>query len=198
MHFLAGGSASQTPLDPDEAAALIPSWISTRGDLDRAEQENIVRAEAGWRGRRFRPAALLTESFIRQQHRRMFGEVWKWAGSYRTSNKNIGVDYWRIVEEIGQLLGNVLYWVENEVYERDELAVRFHHRLAWIHPFPNGNGRLSRTAADLLVEALSGERFGWGAALAVEDAAGARRIYIEALHAADGGDFAALIAFARS
>jgi len=127
VHFLAGGSADQTPLDPDEAAALIPSWISTRGDLDHAEQENILRAEAGTRGRRFRPAALLTESFIRQLHRRMFGEVWKWAGSYRTSNKNIGVDYWRIVEELGQLLGNVLYWVENEVYERDELAVRSPH-----------------------------------------------------------------------
>jgi len=192
------GSADQTPLDPDEAAALIPSWVSTRGDLDRAEQENILRAGAWTRGRRFRPAALLAESFIRQLHRRMFGEVWKWAGSYRTSNKNIGVDYWRIVEEIGQLLGNALYWVENAVYERDELAVRFHHRIVSIHPFPNGNGRLSRTAADLLVEALGGERFSWGTALAAEDAAAARRTYIEALQAADGGDIAPLLAFARS
>jgi Fic-DOC domain mobile mystery protein B len=198
MHYLAGGDAGQTPLDPDEAAGLIPSWVSTRGDLDRAEQENILRAETWTRGRKLRPPALLAESFIRQLHRRMFGEVWQWAGTYRASNKNIGVDYWQIVEELGQLLGDAIFWVENEVYERDELAVRFHHRLVAIHPFPNGNGRLSRTASDLLVEALGGERFIWGAALDVTDAATVRQVYIEALQAADGGDIAPLLAFARS
>ncbi len=197
MNFLAGGSAGQTPLDSDEAKALIPSWVATRGDLNRAEQENILRADAWTRSRRFRPEAVLAESFIRQLHRRMFGEVWQWAGSYRSSNKSIGVDYWRIVEEIGQLLGKALYWVENEVYEHDELAVRFHHRLVWIHPFPNGNGRVSRTAADLLVEALGGERFIWGAALAADPAA-TRQAYIAALQAADRGDVTPLVAFARS
>jgi Fic-DOC domain mobile mystery protein B len=197
MHFLAGGGEGQTPLDPDEAEALIPSWISTRGDLDRAEQENIIGAESWTRGRRLRLPDLLAESFIRQLHRRMFGEVWRWAGSYRTSNKNIGVDYWRIAEEIGQLLGDSLFWVENEVYQPDELAVRFHHRLVAIHPFPNGNGRLSRTAADLLVEVLGRERFTWGVSLAAKDAAAARQTYIEALQAADGGEIASLLAFAR-
>jgi Fic-DOC domain mobile mystery protein B len=198
LHFLAGGSAGQTPLDPDEARRLIPSWVATHGDRDRAEQENIARAELWTRGRRLRPTVILTERFVRRLHQRMFGEVWQWAGTYRTSNKNIGADYWRIAEEIGQLLGNALYWVENEVYERDELAVRFHHKLVWIHPFPNGNGRLSRMAADLLVEALGGERLNWGAALAAEDPAAARQTYIEALQAADGGDIAPLIAFTRS
>jgi Fic-DOC domain mobile mystery protein B len=198
MDFLAGAGAGQTPLDPDDAEALIPSWVSTRGDLDRAEQENILRAEAWARGRTFRLPRLLAERFVRQLHRRMFGEVWRWAGSYRTSNKNIGIDYWRIADEIGQLLGDSLYWVENEVYEPNELAVRFHHRLVAIHPFPNGNGRLSRTAADLLVEALGGERFSWGASLAAKDPSVARRTYIEALQAADRGDIADLLAFARS
>src|SRR5438270_12898350 len=104
MHFLAGGGAGQTPLDPDEVEGLVPSWVSSRGDLDRVEQANILRAEAWARGRRFRAPAVLTEGFIRQLHRRMFGEVWRWAGSYRTTNKNIGVDYWLIVGEIAQLL----------------------------------------------------------------------------------------------
>ena len=198
MHFLAGGGGGQTPLDPDEAEGLIQSWVSTRGDLDRAEQENILRAETWTRGRRFRPAVLLAESFLRQLHRRMFGEVWRWAGSYRTSNKNIGVDYWRIVEEIGQLLGDSLYWVENEVYGRDALVVRFHHRLVVIHPFPNGNGRLSRMASDLFVESLDGERFSWGAELPVIDATAVSQTYIEALQAADDGNIAPLLTFARS
>ena len=198
MDFLAGGGAGQTPLDPDDANALIPSWVSTRADLDRAEQENILRAETWTRGRRLRPPSLLAEAFIRQLHRRMFGEVWQWAGSYRTSNTNLGVGYARIAEEIGQLLGDALYWVENKVFEPDELAVRFHHRLVAIHPFPNGNGRLARTAADLLVEALGGERFSWGASLAAKDPSAARRTYIGALQAADGGDIADLLAFARS
>lgn len=197
MHFLAGGEG-QTPLDVDEATALIPSWVATRGDLNRAEQENIIRAEASLRGRRFRPPELLAESFVRQLHRRMFGEVWQWAGSYRTSNKNIGVDYWRIADEIGQLLGSALYWVEHEVYDPDELAVRFHHRLVAVHPFPNGNGRLARTAADLLIEALGGKKFTWGRSLAAKDPSAARRTYIAALRAAGGGDIAPLLAFARA
>jgi Fic-DOC domain mobile mystery protein B len=198
VHFLAGGAAGQTPLDLDEAEALIPSWVTMRGDLDRAEEESVLRAEAWTRGRRFRPETVLKETFIRQLHRRMFGDVWRWAGNYRTSNKNIGIDHWRIWEGIGQLLGDATYWVENDVYETDELAVRFHHRLVSLHPFPNGNGRLSRTAADLLVEALGGERFSWGAALAAQDAVIARRTYIEALQAADNGDIAPLVSFSRS
>src|SRR5262245_60373790 len=96
MHSLVGGGEGQTPLDPDEGAGLIPSWVATRGDLDRAEQENILRAETWARGRSFEAAEILAESFIRQLHRQMFGEVWQWAGTYRLSNKNIGVDYWLI------------------------------------------------------------------------------------------------------
>jgi Fic-DOC domain mobile mystery protein B len=198
MHSLAGGSAGQTPLDLDEANAVTPSWVATRADLDRAEEENILRAEAWGAGRGFRPSAILTETFIRRLHRRMLGEVWQWAGNYRTSNKNIGVEHWRIRDEVGQLLGDARYWVEKQVYERDELAVRVHHRLVLIHPFPNGNGRLARSAADLLVEALGGERFSWGRALAAEDPPAARQTYIYALQRADGGDIAPLIAFARS
>ena len=198
MHFLAGGDAGQTPLDDDEAAALIPSWVSTRADLNRAEEENIARG-ASWASRRSLDAdGILSEPFIRQLHKRMFGDVWRWAGTYRTTNKNIGVDHWLIRDQLAKLLDDARYWVENGVYERDELAVRFHHRLVAIHPFPNGNGRLCREIADLLVEALGGERFSWAAALAANDLAEARRRYIAALQAADRGEIAPLLAFARS
>jgi Fic-DOC domain mobile mystery protein B len=196
MHFLSGGEAGQTPLDGDEAESLIPSWVATREDLNQAEEENIARALV-W-ARRSRPPAddILTERFIRQFHKRMFGDVWRWAGTYRTSNKNIGVDYWLIAEQLGQLLENCRYWIENSTFEPDELAVRFHHRLVAIHPFPNGNGRLSRAIADELVVALGGERFLWGASIA--DPEERRCVYIEALRAADDGDVTALVAFART
>lgn len=197
MHQLTGDGDGQTPLDPDEAEGLIPSWIATRGDLDRAEQENIAAAVGRMQRRRLTPNDILSEPFLRQLHRRMFGDVWKWAGTYRGTAKNIGVDAWRIPEELGQLLGDVTYWVANATYPPDEIALRFHHRLASIHPFPNGNGRHSRLAADLLAETLGCERFSWGRHLG-EDAAAVRRTYFEALHAADRDRLEPLLEFARS
>ncbi|HEY7730968.1 MAG TPA: mobile mystery protein B [Gaiellaceae bacterium] len=198
MHFLAGGGDGQTPLDGDEAAGLIPTWVATRGDVNQAEAGNIARGLL-WVGRsRPSTADILEERFIRRLHERMLGDVWRWAGTYRTSNKNIGVDYWLIAEQLGQLLADCRYWLENGTYEPDELAVRFHHRLAAIHPFPNGNGRLARAIADELIVALGGRRFSWGAGIAAAGPAEARRAYIEALHVADDGDLAPLLEFARS
>ena len=161
MHSLAGADPGQTPLAGDEAEGLIPSWVATRGDLNQAEEENVARGLV-W-ARTSRPSAddILTERYVRQLHTRMFGDVWGWAGTYRTSNKNIGVDYWLISEQLAQHLENARYWIENSTFESGELAVRFHHHLVAIHPFPNGNGRLSRAIADELVVALGGGRFIW-------------------------------------
>jgi Fic-DOC domain mobile mystery protein B len=196
IDLLGGGEHDQTPLDPDEADGLIPSWITTQGDLDRAEQENVAKAQL-WAVRlRLTPAATLDEAFLRRLHKRMFSDVWRWAGTYRRSNKNIGVDHWQIIQEIGQLLGNANYWLENDTFSYDELVARFHHRLVWIHPFANGNGRASRLAADLLAESVGEVRFSWGASLATNPAE-LRRAYIDALRAADAGDVAPLLDFVR-
>ena len=105
-----------------------------------------------------------TERFLCNLHKRMFGDVWKWAGKYRATPRNLGVEPWKIQTEIFQLLDDVRYWIENRTYAPDEIAVRFHHRLVAIHPFPNGNGRWSRLAADLLIVTLGGVRFTWGRA----------------------------------
>jgi Fic-DOC domain mobile mystery protein B len=141
---------------------------------------------------------LLDEAFLCHLHKQMFGEVWRWAGTFSTeSDRNIGVDGWKIGPELRQLLDDVRYWVEHKTYAPDEIAVRFHHRLVWIHPFPNGNGRLSRIAGDLLIVQLGGERFSWGrgdlAAMAE-----LRQHYVDALRAADGQVIEPLVAFARS
>jgi Fic-DOC domain mobile mystery protein B len=183
-----------TPLTADERRDLIPSHIAFRHELNLAEQENIVRAEQ-WAQRR--RGDLLSEEFIRNLHRQMFDEVWRWAGRFRTSQRNIGIDYWQIPVALRALLDDAKSWIETTAYARDEMAVRLHHRLVLIHPFANGNGRHARLMADLLVMRLGGNRFSWGRG-DLRDASGMRRRYIDALRAADRHDIAPLLDFARS
>jgi Fic-DOC domain mobile mystery protein B len=183
-----------TPLDPDELAGLIPGHIATQGELNEWEQQNIQVGDDWARKQR---KDILSEDFLRQLHRRMFGETWRWAGEFRRSDKNIGVDWLHIGVELRKLLDDVRFQVEHGSYPSDEIAVRFHHRLVAIHPFANGNGRHARLMADLLVERLGRPRFTWGSVNLV-DAGETRQRYIAALQAADAHDIAPLLAFARS
>jgi Fic-DOC domain mobile mystery protein B len=195
---LSAGGDGQTPLDPDEAAGLRQSWISTRDDLNQAELQNIISARRWIRRRRLDVETLLDESFVRELHRRMFGDVWAWAGTYRRSDKNIGVPWRQVTEDVGQLLGDASFWVEHQTCEPDELAIRFHYRLAVIHPFPNGNGRHARLSGDLLVRQLGRDAFSWGAGLQLDNDE-IRARYVGALREADAQQgFEALVAFARS
>ena len=182
-----------TALTEDHRVGLIPSYIITTGDLFAAEQRNIARALLR------RPPSLgtlLDDGYLRRLHRNMFGEVWQWAGQYRRRETNIGSDPRQISVSVRMLVEDANAWVHHETYEPDELAVRFHHRLVAIHPFPNGNGRHGRVAADYLVMALSRPRFGWGIGLDLntEDL---RAAYRQALQRADTGDVSELLAFAR-
>lgn len=184
-----------TPLTNDERVGLIPSWVTFRHELNEVEQANIARG-AQW-GLRQRRRDLLDEKFVRDLHKRMFGDIWAWAGSYRHTERNIGVPAWRIAIDLRDLIDDARLWVEQAVYDPDELAVRFHHRLVAIHPFPNGNGRHARLMADLLVARLGGAAFTWGG-VSLASAGEVRSRYVEALRLADRHDVAALIAFARS
>ena len=182
-----------TPLTPEEMRDLIPAHIAYRRELNEAEQENIVLAQAWARSRRRDP---LSEKFVKDLHRRMLGDVWQWAGKFRTSARNIGIDYWQIPVALRQLLDDAKAWIEYSAYPPDEIAVRFHPRLVQIHPFPNGNGRHSRLMADLLAMQLGRERFSWGRG-SLRTAGAARARYVEALRAADDHDIAPLLVFAR-
>ena len=183
-----------TPLDADELASLIPGHITTQGELNEWEQLNIAQGDQWARQQR---KELLNEAFIRQLHKQMFGETWHWAGAFRKTDKNIGVDWVKIGVELKKLLDDAHYQVEHASYPPDEIAVRFHHRLVAIHPFPNGNGRLSRLMADLLAQRLGQARFTWGSD-SLTDTTVTRLSYIAALQAADARDYTSLIAFARS
>jgi Fic-DOC domain mobile mystery protein B len=187
-----------TPLEPEERDALLQSWITHRRDLNEAEQENIVKGAAWARSRRSRKAAdLLTVDFALSLHKRMFGDVWSWAGAYRQTARNIGIDAYRIPADMPMMFDDIGYWVEHGTYPPDETAVRLHHRLVAIHPFPNGNGRHARLMADLLIERLGGKTFTWGGG-SLADVGKLRARYVEALRAADNHDIGPLLAFARS
>lgn len=185
-----------TPIDPDEVDGLRLPHITTRSELDRWEQDNIVEAE-NWAFRRSHDD-LLSVNFILKLHEKMFGVVWDWAGAFRRSGKNLGIDPLSIRPSLKELLEDVKAWIEFETYPADEVATRFHHRLVAIHPFPNGNGRHARLMADLLlVHVLDRPRFTWGSS-SLTDAGECRANYISALRSADRHDYQPLLEFVRT
>jgi Fic-DOC domain mobile mystery protein B len=184
-----------TPLTAEEREGLIPTNISLRRELNEVEQQNIYEATS-WALLQSRSDPL-DEEFAKRLHERMFGKVWKWAGQYRTSDKNIGVPRLQIQVELVRVNGDVRYWIENKTYPPDEIAARFHRGIVFVHPFPNGNGRWSRLMADILLKRLGGKPFSWGSS-ALREPDATRACYIAALKAADSHDFAPLLAFVRS
>jgi len=188
----------QTPLGEEEKDGLLIPTIATRGELDEFEQQNIEQAVQWTLGRSFKPETVFTEDFIRMVHKRMYADVWAWAGKFRKTNKNIGTDKWQIPTELRYLLDDIGYWHENNTYPPDEIALRFKHRIVSIHCFPNGNGRHSRLMADIIIEKIYRQPvFSWGAANLSSEGE-VRAAYLKAVKAADQGDYSLLLAFARS
>jgi Fic-DOC domain mobile mystery protein B len=184
-----------TPLTADELQGLIPS-LTTQRELNEVEFANIMSGRR-WAlsPRRLARSDVLNVSYLLQLHQHMFNATWRWAGKVRTTEKTIGVVPHKILSDLGALLGDAGYWMENASYPPDELALRFHHRLVSIHPFSNGNGRHSRLAADILALKLGRPIFPWGGASPNDEAR--RKEYLAALRSADGQDYSLLIAFAR-
>lgn len=191
-------SDGQTPLDDDEKEGLLIETIATKGELDEFEQKNIEEALQWIFGRRLKAKDVLNEKFICNLHKRMYGNVWDWAGVYRKTNKNLGIDKYQIPVALKVLCDDALFWVGNETYPPEEIAIRFKHRIVSIHCFSNGNGRHSRLMGDIIIEKLLGqEPFTWGA-IKLTKKGDARTAYLQAVKAADQGDFSLLLAFARS
>jgi Fic-DOC domain mobile mystery protein B len=190
----AGGG--NTPIDPDEAKGLIPDLI-TQSQLNEYEQLNIASAWIWARTSRFLKRHLVSRDGVQRLHQRMFDRTWKWAGQFRQSDKNIGVLWTEIPVEIQKVCDDILYQLTQRSLTLEEVAVRFHYRLVSVHPFPNGNGRHARMAADLLCLQHGGQPFPWGASDLAANS-GVRAAYLDALKVADRGDFAPLLKFAVS
>ena len=153
----------QTPLDDDEKEGLKIPTITTRDELDEFEQLNIEKAVEWSIKNKFSSDKIITEQFIKNLHKRMLGDVWKWAGEFRKTNKNIGVDKYLISIELKNLIDDCKYWIKNTTFGPDEIAIRFSHRIVKIHLFPNGNGRHSRLIGDILINhGFSQPVFSWG------------------------------------
>lgn len=184
----------QTPLTHEELEGLIPSHITLRGELNEVEQANIVSGQTWAYGRNNK---VLNINFLNDLHHRMFGRVWNWAGKFRQSGKNIGIDAYQIPTALKDLIDDTQFLIDNKTYKPDEIAARFHHRLVHIHPYPNGNGRHARMAADLLLRSMEKDPFTWGSRN-LTDAGETRAEYIAALQAADGYKYEKLFKFVRS
>lgn len=188
----------QTPLDLDEKEGLLIPSISTQGELDEFEQLNIEKAVEWTIHSKLKTKNILTETFIKRLHKKMYGEVWSWAGTFRKSNKNIGCDWPVIPTQLKALLDDTLFWIEKNTYVPDEIAIRFKHRIVSIHCFPNGNGRHSRLMADIIIESISNlKNFSWNQSNLIK-ADEVRKKYIKALKDADKGNITELIQFARN
>ena len=193
--MIGGVGEGQTPLEPEEITGLLLQ-IRTREALNQVEEENILRARLWAAESPLVRARLLTEPVIRRVHRQMFGGVWRWAGKYRTSERNLGHPWQRLSADIHQLCGSFAFRVEQKSEDPDELAVDFHYQLVRVHAFPNGNGRHARFCADRLVENLGRAAFSWGRA-DLARTGDARAQYLSALIEADAGDPVAMLKFSR-
>ncbi len=188
-------SDGQTPLHPDELQGLKHSHVTTRGQLDELEQANLQQGMI-WLGRQKKPD-ILDEPFIRRLHKRLLGDVWTWAGKYRLTEKNIGIDPRQIPEQLRTLLDDVNFWIAHETFPPVEIALRFHHRLVRIHPFVNGNGRFARIVANALLAKTWGlSPIDWTGGYDLQALSPRRAQYIAALQAADRGDYSLLFSFA--
>ena len=188
----------QTPLDEEEKEGLLIPTITTRGELDEFEQQNIEKAIEWTLGKKFKQEKIFTKEFVCELHRKMFSDVWKWAGEFRHSNKNIGCDWKQVGIQLKQLNGDGAYWIENKTYLEEEIAIRYKHRIVNIHCFSNGNGRHSRLMGDVIISHVFGKDiFTWSGA-SLNQKSDARNNYLKAIRQADKGEIKPLIEFAKT
>ena len=193
----AGDPVGATPLEDEDVEGLIPTFVATRDDLNLVEHANIEKASFWlFRGRRVTVDHLLVTAFADRLHRRVLGDVWRWAGARRTRETNIGIDPSGITVAMKDLFDDARHWHANETFSPEERAVRIHHRLVSIHPYRNGNGRHSRLMADAYLHVTGTDPLSWGGQDLTDDGE-LRRGYIKALRDADRGDIGPLLDFAR-
>ena len=182
---------NSTPLTEEEKQQLKAKWVTTRAELNELETKGIAEAEIWLLNNK---KDILNETFIKTLHKKMFGDIWKWAGNFRTTERNIGVAPYDIQPKLRMLIDDIKFWISNKTYSEKEIAVRFHHRLVQIHPFPNGNGRISRIMADLLMRSFNLGNLNWGSENLTEISE-LRSEYIKALQEADKGNYKPLLSF---
>ena len=185
-----------TPLRQEDLDDLVPD-ITTQEELNDFEQKNIAAAEQWAQKSRKLKSRFPATTTLKLLHEKMFDQTWSWAGDFRRTDLNIGVPWSKISMEIKNLCDDVDYWIKHKTYPWDEIGIRFHHRLVFIHPFKNGNGRHARLATDILLLNHKQTPFTWGSAR-IDKKGETRAEYIRSLKEADKGHFELLSRFVRS
>ena len=174
----------ETPLD--DISGLIPN-ISTRSELDVVESDNILDAFLKYTTS---PAQLANVSFdtqfLQKLHKEMFGKVWTWAGTFRTTQTSIGIEATNIREALYRLMDDLTYW--EQTWDNKDTAVKLHYTLVNIHPFPNGNGRCGRLFTDLWISSRGEDTIDWGEE-SIDKVGETRTEYIKALQEVDSNGY---------
>jgi Fic-DOC domain mobile mystery protein B len=183
----------------DDLSGLLIANLTTKAARNTAEAESISRTYDRYifRARKKkRDAKWLTDDLLRQVHYDMFGSIWDWAGKYRTGSVNLGVAPHLIRDLIQALCGDFTFWDSNESsMPALEIAARLQHRLTWIHPFQNGNGRHARLITDIFLHSRTLPLPQWPQTHLIAHGDQVRNDYISAMKKADEGDFVDLVRF---
>lgn len=184
-----------TPLDPDQIKGIRFSHLTNMGELDEVEDLNIQKG-LEWLYHQ-KTDDYLSMQFLCKLHEKLFGDVWKWAGKFRTVEVNISkIRSYDVGPQLINFFEDAKLWIEGGRMGWDEIAAEMHHRLVCIHPFPNGNGRTTRIFTEYVQRRNNQLITTWKASLS-HDPKERRKAYIKALQKADKGDFEMLIEFMK-
>lgn len=180
-----------TPID--DISGLKPPWVKTQKDLNQVEAENISNAVSKYLLKAISPPKKwFNTSTLKKIHYDMFCDVWDWAGEFRNTQTIPGMPSYQIVEALENLCCDVFFWC-NESCNLSviEQAAIIHHRLVFIHPFLNGNGRFSRLVSDRYLKSFKCPFPDWPTDLNKDGRH--RKSYIKALQKADQGNIKPLV-----
>ena len=185
-----------SPITEEQKEGLLQRWVSTQNELNQIEKNNILLGQQWLFNNRQKKADFAAYTFLSKLHKKMFNDVYSWAGNKRTLEATIGIDPLLIRENVASLRLDVQTWMANKTYPPEEIAVRYHHVLVRIHPFPNGNGRLCRLIADYINEQIyNNEPFSWGRDELYTNGT-ARSAYLQAIYEANNHRIESLVTFA--
>lgn len=150
----------ETPLDPEEADALTAQARAllgddpTKADLYEAEQAVLAEVSEHFLDEVADGALgldeILSDYFLRDLHRKLYGDFWTWAGRFRIRELNIGIAPEQIAAALRTWLENARYrWEHTGDWTPREFGIAVHAETVRIHPFIDGNGRTTRLLADL-------------------------------------------------
>lgn len=175
----------ETPLD--DISGLKIEGIATRNELDEAEAENILEAFLKYTISAEQLDTVQFDTlFLQQLHKDMLGNVWSWAGEFRTTQTSIGIEAVNIRQALYRLMDDLAFWETSWDYK--DTATKLHYSLVKIHPFLNGNGRCARLFTDLWLLSIEESMLEWGDE-DINMVNTSRTEYIRALQEADSGNY---------